>query len=855
MHYLTFVPTDQWQYRVAFLVKHLRGKEIREIYVEPLGALGIPPEQIIAYRLDAEKKNNKDRLDFINELLPTLASLQTEYLVVCDADYYKQLTKSTKVDVNYGYVKPCVIENYEHLNVLYCPAFTQMFHNPTIIDKIKMTLAALAAHTKGQYVPPGEHVIHSAEYPNTVERIAYWLERLIQEDRPLTVDIEAFGLKHYDAGIGTIAFAWNKHEGIAFAVDYTNTPEDAHKIRALLKDFFRRSSAKKIYHQISYDAYVLIYQLFMSNLLDTVGMYEGMNCMLKEWDDTKLIAYLATNNCRMNRLKLKEIAQEFAGNYSVDVKDITKVPIEHLLVYNLTDALSTWYAYEKHYNTMIADQQEDLYVDLFKPMMWDIIQMQLTGLPLNMEAVKAGAKIMQADSDAAVLAVRSSAVVQAYELKAAQEWVDERNTTLKKKRVTLADYVGELNLNSPLQMQRILYVEMGLPVIDYTDSKQPSTEGETIKKLVNHTSNPDHLEVLRAIIAFKQVDKILTSFVPAFLAAPMAPDGCHYLYGSFNIGGTLSGRLSASNVNLQQLPATGSVYAKLVKGFFQAPPGWLFVGLDFNGLEDRISALTTKDPNKLAVYIDGYDGHSLRAFYYFGDQMQGIVKTPASINSIQTLYKKLRQDSKAPTFALTYQGTYKTLMNNCGFSEAVAKGIEAAYHELYAVSDAWVQDKLQQACRDGYVTVAFGLRVRTPLLKQCILGTRKTPHEAEAEGRTAGNALGQSYGLLNSRAAMEFGQRVRRSPYKHDVRPCAQIHDAQYYLVRDDVNLVHWVNRHLVECVSWDKLPEIQHPIVKLGGELSIFHPSWADEITIPNGATVEEIRTLAIASQSQGKP
>jgi hypothetical protein len=66
----------------------------------------------------------------------------------------------------------------------------------------------------------------------------------------------------------------------------------------------------------------------------------------------------------------------------------------------------------------------------------------------------------------------------------------------------------------------------------------------------------------------------------------------------------------------------------LIKSCFKAPPGWLFVGLDFASLEDRISALTTKDPNKLKVYTDGYDGHSLRAHSYFGEQMSDVQVAP-----------------------------------------------------------------------------------------------------------------------------------------------------------------------------------------------------------------------------------
>lgn len=212
------------------------------------------------------------------------------------------------------------------------------------------------------------------------------------------------------------------------------------------------------------------------------------------------------------------------------------------------------------------------------------------------------------------------------------------------------------------------------------------------------------------------------------------------------------------------------------------------------------------------------------------------------INSIADLYPDERQDSKVPTFALTYQGMHTTLMAKCGFSEALARQIESRYHELYKVSDEWVAAKLKEAAQTGYVTAAFGLRLRTPLLAQVILGNSKTPREAAAEGRTAGNALGQSWCLLNTRAGVEFMQEVRQGPHRLDIRPCAQIHDAQYYLIRDDIDLVHYVNEHLVEAVYWQDHPDIAHDLVKLGGELSIFHPSWASEITIPNGAETETI-------------
>lgn len=186
-------------------------------------------------------------------------------------------------------------------------------------------------------------------------------------------------------------------------------------------------------------------------------------------------------------------------------------------------------------------------------------------------------------------------------------------------------------------------------------------------------------------------------------------------------------------------------------------------------------------------------------------------------------------------------------MTNCGFSDAEAKEIEARYHKLYEVSDKWVQSKLDQAAIDGYVTLAFGVKLRTPILAKTILGTFCTPYQAASESRTAGNAVsGQSYGLLNSRAGVELQERTIQSKYKLDIKPASHIHDSQYFLVRDSIEVVEWLNINLVECIEWQELPEIQHDQVKLTGDLGIFWPSWANEITLPHNASPQEIVEIA---------
>jgi DNA polymerase-1 len=352
-------------------------------------------------------------------------------------------------------------------------------------------------------------------------------------------------------------------------------------------------------------------------------------------------------------------------------------------------------------------------------------------------------------------------------------------------------------------------------------------------------------KVLKALIELNKISKIIDTFIPIFKDRTIPKQDKVYLHGNFNLNGTISGRMSSSGPNMHQIPSKGSIYAKAIKQCFSSPEGWLICSADFNSLEDRISALTTKDKAKLQVYESGFDGHSLRAYYYFKEQMPDIdPDSVSSINSISIKYPTWRQDSKAPTFALTYGGTHVTLMNNCGFSFKVAKAIEANYHELYKESDNWVQDKLKQASKDGYITAAFGLRVRTPILPQVVYG-KHMPYEAQAESRTAGNALGQSWGLLNNRAQNEFLARVAASKHRLNIQPIAAIHDALYWLVRNTPETLKFVNDNLIECMEWQNHPEIAHDTVKLGAELCVHYPDWSAEHSIKNKASLNEIQDI----------
>jgi DNA polymerase-1 len=825
---------------------------LNEYYVSPLMQQKIDAANIAAYPLDYPSANvtAKQAKSYLEHLLPYLADDSVDLIYCVDSAYFKQLTGiNKKLDAYVGYVVRCVIPGYEYMNVVLGSSYASLFHNPAGQVKITQSLYALAAFANGHYLPPGSTLFDKINLINDFERIKDLLTHLLTLPK-ITCDIETLSLAFKDAGISTIAFGEDTQVAHSFAVN-THLGLGA-PVRRILRIFFENYKGTIIWHNAGYDLKVLVYVLWMKHPLDHAGMLEGIEVMTRNFDDTRLIAYLALNSCNRTSYSLKVLAQEFAGNYAEqDIAECAKIAPADLLRYNCVDALATWYVYDKYYQKMVDDQQLDLYQGLFKDCVALLIEVELTGMPINMDKVKFAKETLEKIRNDNITILESTPIIQSYNKNVQQAACDKKNATLKKKVVTLADFADvKFNPNSGPQLQKLLYEILLLPIIDKTKKKKPATGNKTLSKLKKHTKIPEIVQILDALVNISKTSKILSAFIPAFENAWLKADGCYYLHGSFNLGFVVSGRLSSSDPNLTNLPA-GSTYGKLIKDCFSPPKGWLMAGADFASLEDKISGLTTKDPNKLAPYIQGYDGHSLRTYAYYPEQLPDIVDTVESINSIQVKYEDLRGRSKAPTFALTYQGTYITLMKNCGFSEQEAKSIEERYRSMYKVSIDYIDAKLRQASKDGYVTCAFGLRVRTPLLQQVVYGTSSMPFEAAAEGRTAGNALGQSYCMLNVRAAIEMRKRRDASPYRLQLRINCLIHDATYFLIKNDVEVVEWTNNNYVECMEWQQLPEIQHPIVKLGGELDLFHPSWAYKHTLPNGISQQAIIDIANKSKT----
>jgi len=822
-------------------------------YVKPLEVLGIPREQIVALSLDKNKKG-KAPMTIITPCLDQLEKVLTHegitHVICADSSYFKPLAKVRKTEPNYGYILPT---KWSGITTNICLNYCALFFNPMGQDKIDMALKATAGHMLNTGGLFDQEVLIDCEYPDTDLEVMQLIEKYGQLPA-LTCDIETYSLKVDKAGLGTIAFAKDEHTGFGFFVGNNKTR------RHYLKEFFLNYKGKLIFHGSTFDCKILIWELFMEHPRDYEGMLRGLHTMFRNLEDTKIVAYLALNTTAGISLSLKDLSFAHTGNYAQeDIKDITKIPMKDLLEYNVTDGVATWYVYNKHRPTVL-NEQEIVYQELFLPALKVLTQMELCGMPINLDKVLFAEHKLDNISHKHYTAIMSDPLITDFNKVLRVREAEKANKTLKVLRKTADDFLDlEFNPNSNTQLALLLHGHLDLPILETTHTGTPSTTSKVLQALAERVRKGRKWSkevgvLINHIIEYHDVDKILNTFIPAFKNNSINKDSWHYLHGCFNLGGAKSGRLSSSDPNLTNIPSTGTQYAKDIKQGFQAPAyptddsptGWIVVGADFASLEDKVSALQTKDPNKLKIYTDGYDGHCLRAHKYFGDRMEGIDPDSVdSINAITTKYPDLRQDSKSPTFLLTYMGTYFGLMKQFGFSKVVAKQIEADYHELYAVSDKWVMDQIREAGRTGFVELAFGLKLRTPMLPQIVIDSESIPYQARKEIKTAGNALGQSYGLLNTRSANEFMERVWDSKYATGILPICQIHDSQYFMIWNTLGCLKYVNDNLIECMEWNKLTPIQHPTIKLSANLEVYYPDWGNPIPIPNRQSIKQLKTL----------
>ncbi len=207
-----------------------------------------------------------------------------------------------------------------------------------------------------------------------------------------------------------------------------------------------------------------------------------------------------------------------------------------------------------------------------------------------------------------------------------------------------------LNPRSSAQMRELLFDDWGLPPHEYTMSGEPSTNAATVRSLLgNPLLDDSQKQLLKAIKFYRRADKLVGTYLRKLApgAGVVSPEG--YVHPDYNAAGTVTGRLSSSNPNFQNIPF-------FLRDMFIPPPGCVFVGADYDQLELRFAAALAGAES----YLDAFeqkliDPHNLTADLMFGDAFWSAAGAPdTKLGKGKGQFKRLRNLAKTICFASLY---------------------------------------------------------------------------------------------------------------------------------------------------------------------------------------------------------
>jgi len=249
----------------------------------------------------------------------------------------------------------------------------------------------------------------------------------------------------------------------------------------------------------------------------------------------------------------------------------------------------------------------------------------------------------------------------------------------------------KFNINSPKQLQVILFEKLGLPRGRKTKDGY-STDVDVLSSLARSHELPAE------ILAYRGMVKLKSTYIDAL--PEMVHPRTGRVHTSYNQTVTATGRLSSSNPNLQNIPIR-TLEGKRIRQAFIAPPGWKIISADYSQIELRVLAHFSGDETLIAAFAAGEDIHSRTASDIFG-------VFPEMVNP------DMRRQAKVINFGVLYGMSAFGLAKELGITQKLAQAYIDGYFQKYAKVRDYLDGLLAQARREGYVTTLLRRRRYLP---------------------------------------------------------------------------------------------------------------------------------------------
>lgn len=528
------------------------------------------------------------------------------------------------------------------------------------------------------------HRYHQYETILTEEDLNKWVKEL-EKTNLFAFDTETTSIDYMSAKLVGISLAINagKAAYIPFGHDYLGAPAQLTEatVLAKLKPILENPNIKKIAQNIKYDMEVLANHginlqgctydtMLESYILDSVSNNHDLSSLALKYLGWRTIAYADIAGKGSKQLSFNQIELEKAANYAAEDADITLQVHETL-----------WPRIEKEAGL------KHIFTNIEIPLIGVLARVERNGVLIN----------------PTLLATQSKEL-------------DQRLRELERSAFELAGH--EFNINSPKQLQEVLFQKLKLPILQKTPTGQPSTADAVLQELALEFALP------RMIIEYRSLNKLMTTYTNRLPEQINSQTG--RIHTSYNQAATVTGRLSSSEPNLQNIPIR-TPEGRRIRQAFVAKDGFKIISADYSQIELRLMAHISQDPGLLHAFVNNLDIHQATAA-----EVAGI--------SIEEVTPDMRRNAKAVNFGLIYGMSAFGLTRQLGIDRKEAQDYIDLYFARYPGVRTYMDNTRLQAKEKGYVETLWGRRLYLPDINSSQIPRQKAAERAAINAPLQGSA-------------------------------------------------------------------------------------------------------------------
>jgi len=519
--------------------------------------------------------------------------------------------------------------------------------------------ASLALHgataNSAQASPPRRR---DYEMVTSQDLLDAWAQKL--RAAPLIAfDTETDSLDYLQARIVGVSFAVTPGEAayIPLGHDYAGAPPqlDCARVLGSLKQLLEDPTKPKLGHHLKFDCHILANygialagqrydSMLESYVLNSVTTRHDMDSTVEKYLGFKTITYEEVCGKGAKQITFNQVDVNRATEYAAEDADVT-LQLHQALWPQLT----------------ANPKLKRLYETIEQPLVPVLYRMERTGVLVDRELLKKQSSELAAQ----MLELQSQAHVEAG---------------------------GTFNVDSPKQLQEILFGRLAIPVVRKTPTGQPSTAEDVLEELAESHALP------RLILAYRGVAKLKSTYTDK-LPDQIDPQTGR-IHTSYHQAVAATGRLSSSDPNLQNIPIRTPEGRKIRQAFI-APSGCSLIAADYSQIELRIMAHLSGDRSLLDAFAEDRDIHQATAAEVFGISLSEVTADQ-------------RRSAKAINFGLIYGMSAFGLARQLGIGRGEAQRYVDLYFERYPGVRRYMEETKQQARDVGYVETLFGRRLYLP---------------------------------------------------------------------------------------------------------------------------------------------